>query len=98
MPRYSGTLAVSGGCSISTTWPASWAKECLPSLQEKYYAPADLGDVLVDPRDLAPSRLRAAGQGSPEETGRNLDGNQGRTRRQSSRGRCRTSALLYRQP
>jgi len=40
--------------------------------QETYYAPADLGDVLVDPRDLARSRLRAAGRGSPEETAGDL--------------------------
>jgi hypothetical protein len=39
-PRCSGIIAVSGGCPVSSTWPASRTRERLPSsLQEKDYAP-----------------------------------------------------------
>src|SRR5262245_17869408 len=31
MPRDSGTVAVNGGCPVSFTWPASRARERLPS-------------------------------------------------------------------
>src|SRR5262249_49811628 len=92
--RKPSTLMSRAGNLHGTAMPAMFrATEHVSSqLQEKYHAPADLDDVLLDPRTLARARLRGAGRGSPEETTRGLDGNKGGTRRQGSRRPCRPSA------
>jgi hypothetical protein len=41
--------------------------------QEKHYVPADLGDVLLDPRDLARYRLRA-GRSPHRRCGKQIGG------------------------